>query len=412
MAVIEVNHITKEYKLGALQGIKQSLQNGLSRLKGDTIPKRPTFKALDDIDFEVKEGEVLGIIGHNGAGKSTLLKLLAHITTPTHGSIKVKGKVAPLIEVGAGLVGDLTGRENIYLNGAILGISKSEITKKLDEIVAFSELEPFIDTPIKRYSSGMAVRLGFAIATSVDSDILIVDEVLAVGDLAFQRKCFDRMEEMIRRQGKTVLLVSHNIRQVERMCSRVLLLDHGKIIKDADPRITCDQFYKISNQLIHDQSSNKSMRVVSSGEIDDLSVEILDKAGDVIDSITEGDTLRIRIRFTLKHAISNPEFHVGTHTTDFVYLTGESTAPLNQAYDYAAGIHEIEHRIPAYPLVSGTYAIRFAVLDQRGRVLFHGENLKFFNITVKSADTALQDELRLVSVPTQWTLNGNTHHKT
>ena len=216
MAIIEVNHVTKEYRLGKQHSFKQTIYDIFSRLRGKNIVERPLFKALDNVDFRVEEGEVLGIIGHNGAGKSTLLKLLAHVTVPTSGNVKVKGNVAPLIEVGAGLVPDLTGRENIYLNGTILGMKRSEIDKKFDDIVTFAELDEFIDTPIKRFSSGMQVRLGFSIATSIDADILIVDEVLAVGDLAFQRKCFDRMENMIRLQGKTVLVVSHNIRQIQR----------------------------------------------------------------------------------------------------------------------------------------------------------------------------------------------------
>lgn len=179
MPIIEVEHVTKEYRLGQLTSLKQSALNSLNRLTGRPVEQHKPFKALDDVSFTVEHCEVLGIIGHNGAGKSTLLKLLANISQPTRGRITVKGKVAPLIEVGAGLFGDLTGRENIYLNGAILGIPKAEIRRKFDEIVAFAELEQFIDTPIKRYSSGMQVRLGFAVATSVESDILIVDEVLA-----------------------------------------------------------------------------------------------------------------------------------------------------------------------------------------------------------------------------------------
>src|SRR6266404_6238030 len=243
MAIIEVNHVSKEYRLGQLLTVKQSLQNAFARLRGHPVQVQAPFKALDEVDFKVEEGEVLGIIGENGAGKSTLLKLLAGITVPTHGSVSVPGSVAPLIEVGAGMVPDLTGRENIYLNAMILGMRRAEIKKKFDDIVNFAELEEFIDTPIKRYSSGMQVRLGFSIATSMDSDILIVDEVLAVGDLAFQRKCFDRMEDMIRRQGKTVLLVSHNIRQVERLCTRAILLDHGAVVTDGNTAETCNVFY-------------------------------------------------------------------------------------------------------------------------------------------------------------------------
>ncbi|MDE2146252.1 MAG: ABC transporter ATP-binding protein, partial [Burkholderiales bacterium] len=186
--IIEVDHVTKEFRLGQLTGLGQSLRNGLSRLRGLPVAERAPFKALDDVNFSVQPGEVLGIIGHNGAGKSTLLKTLAGISQPTHGKVRVNGRVAPLIEVGAGLVPDMTGRENVFLNATILGMKRQEIKRKFDEIVEFAEMSSFIDTPVKRYSSGMQVRLGFAIATAVEADVLIVDEVLAVGDLAFQRK--------------------------------------------------------------------------------------------------------------------------------------------------------------------------------------------------------------------------------
>ena len=212
MPIIQLNHVSKDYRLGTLTSLKDSVRNTVRRLRGQPVKKRAAFRALDDMDFSIEQGEVVGIIGNNGAGKSTLLKLLAKVTTPTAGHVAVNGKVAPLIEVGAGLVPDLTGRENVFLNATILGISRADIAARFDEIVAFSELESFIDTPIKRYSSGMKIRLAFAIATSVEAEILIIDEVLAVGDLAFQRKCFERMEDLIKGRGNTVLIVSHNIR--------------------------------------------------------------------------------------------------------------------------------------------------------------------------------------------------------
>ncbi|MFZ1545493.1 MAG: ABC transporter ATP-binding protein, partial [Candidatus Nitrotoga sp.] len=286
MPIIEVNHVTKEYQLGQIQSLKTTALNQWRRLTGQPIEKRAPFKALDDVNFSVEQGEVLGIIGHNGAGKSTMLKLLANISKPSSGSIQVKGKVAPLIEVGAGLVGDLTGRENIYLNGTILGISKAEIKRNLDDIVAFAELEEFIDTPIKRYSSGMQVRLGFSIATSVESDILIVDEVLAVGDLAFQRKCFDRMEDMIKRQGKTVLLVSHNIRQIQRLCNRVIMLDHGRIKKEGAPQTVCDSFYEQSDEKIKASTALTKTHTDTSGEIELLELHLLDHNGQRTDRLS------------------------------------------------------------------------------------------------------------------------------
>jgi lipopolysaccharide transport system ATP-binding protein len=405
MPIIEVNHLTKEYQLGHITSLKQTALNTLKRLTFQPVQERERFKALNDVSFSIDQGEVVGIIGHNGAGKSTLLKHLANISKPTKGNVIVRGSVAPLIEVGAGVNPELTGRENIFLNGAILGIPKKIIQQKLDEIIDFSELEQFIDTPVKRFSSGMAVKLGFSIATSMEADILIVDEVLAVGDLAFQRKCFDRMEELIKRQGRTVLLVSHNIRQVERMCSRVMLLSHGKILQDGESHSTCDRFYQISNQTIHDQKTkNSSKRISSSGEVQKIEVEVLDLQNKVTDSIIEGGALRIKVRFTLNKSLTNPEFHVGTHTTDFVYLTGESSAVLGQRHEYRIGTHEVELIIPFYPLVPGTYGIRFAVIDQNGRVVFYGESLKFFNVCPKTMDAPLQDELRLVNVPVEWNL--------
>lgn len=403
MSVIEVDCLTKEYQLGALKGLKQTLLNAGAKVLGKPVIEPQPFKALDDVSFSIEAGEVVGIIGHNGAGKSTLLKMLAKVTTPTRGQIRISGRVAPLIEVGAGFVPDFTGRENVYLNGAILGMSRKEIDRKFDEIVEFSEVGQFVDTPVKRYSSGMQVKLAFAVATCIESEILIVDEVLAVGDLAFQRKCFDRMEELINQQGRTVLLVSHNIRQVERMCSRVMLMAKGKVLSDGLPHAVCDQFYQLSNQLIYSQKTiNNSKRIVSSGEVDAVEASIVDRENNRIESIAEGETLYIKIRFTLNQPILSPEFHIGTHTTDFVYLTGESTAVLGRQFDLPAGEHEICQVIESYPLVPGTYGIRFAVIDSRGRVVFHGESLRFFSIHSRSMDSPKQDELRLVSTPVHW----------
>lgn len=411
MAIIEVNHISKEYRLGALHSFKQTLNNTLARLRGETPWERPLFKALDDVDFKVKEGEVLGIIGHNGAGKSTLLKLLARISVPTHGSILVKGKVAPLIEVGAGLVPDLTGRENIYLNGSILGMKRAEIAKKFDQIVAFAELEEFIDTPIKRYSSGMQVRLGFSIATSVDADILIVDEVLAVGDLAFQRKCFERMQEIIKQQGNTVLLVSHNIRQVIRLCTRTILLDHGKVAADGDPLTVAELFYEQSNRKIQaDQAAahTGNSRIKSSGEVQLLEIALLNADGIPVEEIISGESLRVRVKLFSHHQIEKPEIVVGTHTTDFVYLTAGSTAIFADRPDFNTGSHEIEYFIPSFPLVAGSYCIRLAVFDSNGRLLLAGETLKLFRVQPLPGE-AKQPPLRNLHLPTEWILEGNTY---
>jgi ABC-type polysaccharide/polyol phosphate transport system ATPase subunit len=411
MPIIEVNHVSKEYRLGTLTNLKDSAQNMVRRLRRQPLTKRKPFKALDDMAFTIDEGEVVGIIGNNGAGKSTLLKLLANVTTPTSGTIAVRGKVAPLIEVGAGLVPDLTGRENVFLNATILGITRAEIARKFDEIVSFSELEDFIDTPIKRYSSGMKIRLAFAIATSVNAELLIIDEVLAVGDLAFQRKCFERMEDLIKHRGNTVLIVSHNIRQIERMCSRVLLLDQGKVAADGLPLEVADLYYRRSNEKInadHKKIQHGKVQKYSSGEIELLSVELLNKLGQPTDSLPSGGTLRVRVKFNVNQALQRPEIVVGTHTTDFFYLSASSTALIEDRPDLDVGTHEVEYIVPSFPLVAGTYCVRFAVFDQHQRKVFTGETLKIF--TVLSTSMEIRDApMRRLYLPTQWRLDGAPH---
>jgi lipopolysaccharide transport system ATP-binding protein len=407
MPAIEVNQLTKEYRLGAAQGLKQTLLNVGSKLLGLEVLERPLFKALDDVSFSIEAGEVVGIIGHNGAGKSTLLKMLAGISNPTSGFAKANGRIAPLIEVGAGFVPDFTGRENVYLNGAILGMSRQEIDRKFDEIVDFAEMAEFIDTPVKRYSSGMQVKLAFAVATSVETEILIVDEVLAVGDLAFQRKCFDRMSELIRRSDRTVLIVSHNIRQIERMCSRVLLLDHGRITHDGQADQVCDAFFRGSNEKIAQDASKAShARISTSGEAELLEIRIVDASGHSIEEIRPGDDLRVLVRFRLASRLVRPELIVGTHTTDFVYLTGASTAVFDTRPDYEAGEHQAEVTFSHYPLTAGVYCLRFVILDINRRVVFVGENLRTFKVSVGRLE-AREEGLRILDLPVSWLLDGH-----
>jgi lipopolysaccharide transport system ATP-binding protein len=235
--IIRATNVRKQYRLGSSQNsfvtlrdaLAEAVRAPLQRLKSNRNGK--TMLALRDVSFEVAQGEVLGIIGRNGAGKSTLLKVLARITEPSSGRIELHGRVASLLEVGTGFHPELTGRENIYLNGALLGMARTEIQRKFDEIVAFSEVENFLDTPVKRYSSGMYLKLAFAIAAHLDPEILLVDEVLAVGDARFQRKCLDKMEN-VREAGRTVIYVSHNMPSVTRLCPRSILLENGAIAFD------------------------------------------------------------------------------------------------------------------------------------------------------------------------------------
>lgn len=245
--VITAENLSKYYRLGVINNgtLFRDIQTwwALKRGKDDPHskigqnkydPTKEGFWALKDLNFEIHKGDRVGIIGKNGAGKSTLLKILSRITAPTEGSVKIKGRVSSLLEVGTGFHGELTGRENIYLNGAILGMKRREVSQKLDEIIAFSEIEHHIDTPVKRYSSGMYVRLAFAVAAHLESEILIADEVLAVGDAAFQKKALGKMNDLATGEGRTVLFVSHNMNQVKNLCSKGLVLEKGRVVRQDD----------------------------------------------------------------------------------------------------------------------------------------------------------------------------------
>lgn len=259
--VVSVENLSKEYRLGAIGNgsLYKDIQSWIAKKTGQPDPwvkmdqeskigRRDRFWALKDVTFDVHQGDRLAIIGRNGAGKSTLLKILSQITAPTSGVVKMKGRVASLLEVGTGFHPELTGRENIYLNGAILGMKKPDIDKNFDEIVAFSEIEPeFVDTPVKRYSSGMFVRLAFAVAAHLDSEILIADEVLAVGDTKFQAKCLGKMKDVSENQGRTVLFVSHNLSAVQELCKIAILLEHGIINKNGTVQEVSEHYMSMLN---------------------------------------------------------------------------------------------------------------------------------------------------------------------
>ncbi len=243
---IQLSGVKKMYKLGQIGGgtLQGDLQSWWARIRGKEDPNTKigtdqrlvgqTFMALNGIDLTVYKGEALGIIGGNGAGKSTMLKLLSRVTAPTEGEIDIYGRIASMLEVGTGFNGEMTGRENVYMNGAILGMTKAEIDAKMEDIIEFSEVREFIDTPVKRYSSGMYVKLAFSVAAHLDSEIMIMDEVLAVGDMAFQKKCLDKMRDAAKKEGRTVLYVSHNMNTIRQLCDRCVVLDKGKVVFEGD----------------------------------------------------------------------------------------------------------------------------------------------------------------------------------
>jgi lipopolysaccharide transport system ATP-binding protein len=299
-----INHQPRE-RYTALRDVLTSKAKQLGRAmlrsvseSADGEPEtREEFWALRDVNFEIREGDRVGIIGRNGAGKSTLLKILSRITEPSTGRIKIKGRVASLLEVGTGFHPELTGRENIYLNGAILGMSKAEIQKKFDEIVAFAEVEKFLDTPVKRYSSGMYVRLAFAVAAHLEPEILVVDEVLAVGDAQFQKKCLGKMEE-VGKHGRTVLFVSHNMQAVRQLCRRGIVLEAGRIINDglAEKAISAYLQYGVSSANRY--STDDSIRSLPPDPTFKLeAIKLLQCGHEVKESLENGSPLEIEIRY-------------------------------------------------------------------------------------------------------------------
>lgn len=270
--MIDIQNVKKEYRLGAIGGgtLKGDLQSWWARKRGKVDPNSligqeerlvgQKFMALNGVSLKVCKGEALGIIGGNGAGKSTLLKLLSRVTAPTEGKIILNGRIASMLEVGTGFHGELTGRENVYMNGAILGMTKAEIDSKMEDIIEFSEVRDFIDTPVKRYSSGMYVKLAFSVAAHLDSEIMIMDEVLAVGDMAFQKKCLDKMKSAVKESGKTVLYVSHNMNTIRQLCDRCVVLDKGRIIFEGDVETAIGIYMSNSIQALDvdiDLSSNR-----------------------------------------------------------------------------------------------------------------------------------------------------------
>lgn len=329
MIVIEFDHVSKCYQLGETHSsLREAIVHGARRLfNSRRIQKEQVapFWAVKDVSFQVEQGEVLGIIGHNGAGKSTLLKLLSRVTPPTSGRIHRRGRMAALIELGAGFHPELSGRENIYLNGAILGLKRREIEAKFDDIVEFAELGPFIDTPIKRYSSGMYVRLAFAVAAHVQADLLLVDEVLSVGDGTFQSKSLARMREL-RDNGATIIFVSHHMAAVQSFCSRVLLMDHGRLIMSGKPADVVERYEQVQETARRDYFLKANASLVREGAIQNgadhafetdaceaIWVELFDGRGYPSNVLQQrGEDLIVRCHYCIpnSHSVGVPIFSI------------------------------------------------------------------------------------------------------
>ncbi len=322
------------------------------------------FWALKDINIDVDQGETLGIIGANGSGKSTLLKMTTRILYPTRGRVVTNGSIAALLELGAGFQPDLTGRENVYLNASILGFSKREVDKRFDEIVAFAEMERFIDNHVRNYSSGMYVRLGFAVAISVDPDILIIDEVLAVGDEAFQRKCIERIEE-IQQSGRTIIFVTHNVEITREICSRVVMLEAGEIVKEGKPREVVN-FY---HQKMESADTERAERGDRRMEV--LGVALLNEKEEGVNDFSTGEDLKIRVAYRANEPTDDPVF--GFSIDDYRGFTayGTNTRLKGMHLGTVKGEGFVQFDLKSLPLLEGRYLVSVAIHSRDESVVYH-----------------------------------------
>src|SRR5690242_20603711 len=350
VTVIQAEGLGKLYRRGLVleEGLRHTLDRFVkSPLAALRRKKDETFWALKDVSLEVKEGEVLGLIGRNGAGKTTLLKILSRITKPTTGWAEIHGRVGSLLEVGTGFHPELTGRENTFLSGAILGMSKREIERKFDEIVAFAELEKFIDTPVKHYSSGMYVRLAFAVAAHLEPEILLVDEVLAVGDINFQKKCLGRMGD-VARAGRTVVLVSHQLNQIRRLCHRVLWIDNGQVRQNG-PTHEVVSAYESAMARGERNGSEQTRNANSKARF--LTWEIAEPRADDAHTLATLGAVTVSFIIELMQSVENAEHGVALFNSDRQLMW----ACAAQNLSFPAGIHVLSHTFPSLPLRPGAY---------------------------------------------------------
>lgn len=387
-SAVSVENLSKKYIIGHQKqqrytALRDVLAEGAKRISQKIIhpfsqpendPRHEEFWALNDVSFEIKQGDRVGIIGRNGAGKSTLLKILSRITEPTSGRVSIKGRVASLLEVGTGFHPELTGRENIYLNGAILGMSKTEIKKKFDEIVAFAEVEKFLDTPVKRYSSGMYVRLAFAVAAHLEPEILIVDEVLAVGDAQFHKKCLGKMEE-VGKDGRTVLFVSHNMAMISNLCQKGIMLEGGKIYAQGEISKVIQQYYQSSNK-----KNEVNNRLIGSEAVELVNVELVSLSRNL--KTTIHDEITIRMKYKIKKATDArcvPNFHFFAPDGSYIFVSNADGIS-----KLLPGIYQADCKVPGGMLNEGTYFVGVAITSYFDsgafEVDFFERNALMFNV--------------------------------
>jgi ABC-type polysaccharide/polyol phosphate transport system ATPase subunit len=348
-AAIAVDGVSKRFRL--YHERNQSLKAAFLRRRRAEYEE---FWALRGVSLEVPEGSTFGLIGENGSGKSTLLKCMARILRPEEGSIRTRGKISALLELGAGFHPELSGRENVYLNGSILGLSRRQLDQRFDEIVEFAGLEHFIDTPVKSYSSGMYVRLGFSVAINVDPDILLIDEILAVGDADFQRKCGEKFAEL-RSRGKTLVIVSHALPSVRNLCDRVALLEHGDLRRVGPAAEVVDEYL---GDVFAERSEEGEYGVRwGSGEGRVETIELLDASGEPVKRVRTGDTVVFRFHYATSERVPQPVFGMAVHTIDGVHVTGPNTRESDTIPDAIEGTGFVDFRVERLLLVPGTYDV-------------------------------------------------------
>lgn len=389
----------------------------LDLFKGKRSSRYKDFYALENINMSIKEGETVGIIGENGSGKSTLLKLVARILFPDKGEIKTRGTIATLIELGAGFHSELSGRENIYVNASLLGFKKKEIDEKIEEIIDFSGLANFIDNPIKTYSSGMYLRLGFSIAINVDPNILLIDEILAVGDENFQSKCYERIGEF-RDKGKTILLVSHDLSVIERMCDRVFLIDNGKQFYREDPMDVISEYHRMlfrkrkqalrfDQDEITEEESEEKRKIAEtpfnrwgSREAEITDVKFFDDRDNETYSFKCGDFLKIRFDYTAKKKIKNPIFGIAFYRENGILLTGPNTGTGDCDIDWIEGEGSIEYTIDSLPFLPGSYLFSVSIYDDSLRHAYdHLEKCLIFNVV---ESRKVKEKFGTFYIPSEW----------
>jgi lipopolysaccharide transport system ATP-binding protein len=406
---ISVRNLSKRYKLGQTHR-EQTFREVLTDMfKGRRRKPPETIWALREVSFDVKEGEVLGIIGRNGAGKSTLLKLLSRITYPTAGEVMVRGRISSLLEVGTGFHLELTGRENVYLAGSILGMKKREIDERFDDIVEFANVRQFLDTPIKRYSTGMRLRLGFAVAAHLDPDVLLVDEVLAVGDAGFQKKCLNAMRDL-RTTGRTVLFVSHNMAAVENLCHRAIWIDNGRIKDDGTARDVIKKYlatFTESQTAGYDLEKIESRR--GSGEIRYTGIEFLTRDGNPVQLVSTGDGFVVRLYYRAVNKVMNPHFGFML-TTEFGTLITELSTWLS-GFDIPViepGEGHIDLEIDSLAVMPSQYFISLwieGVGPVHYDVLEHCASLDVTPADFYGSGREMSTRFGLMAVPCHWKLD-------